>query len=187
MEITKKKWIVIEEVDKFGYGKESYNDKHILDSFDTIDDAWHLIGSLSVEDNFILDERTFSASKVTFDCERHLYIRSTNLYGSDVWNSIWDKLGVLAHRLLKIMPEIDAAEYFKWTSSLEFEDEWDLTEVFVEELTSIFLDNDKNIDDFVDDLLKHFKEIQGLDKSLIPEFLAFRNELLFYKNQKESE
>ena len=187
MVITKKKWIVIEEVAKFGFGENAYNDKNILDSFDTIDGAWHLISSLSHDGDFILDERTFSASKVTFDHERRLYIRSANLYNNDVWKNIWDKLWLIAHRLLKIMPKVDAAKYYEWTSGYEFEDEYELADSFVDDLKNIFLDSDKNIDDFVDDLLKRFKEIQKLDENLIPEFLTFRNELLLYKNQKEDE
>lgn len=182
------KWVIIKETEIFPIGNDEYAEgkriKYILADFDTLDEAYEMLKSVGSAEEYIVDERTFSAYKTTYRNERKMYIRQIDYPIEQAKEKLWQDITMEIFKFIDIIKDVDETQYNVWVERSAHKDSFSTAENIVEEIQDE-KDSAGALGSFVEKyVFSYFKDIREKDNRLIPKLLTLQNKCeLLYKEE----
>lgn len=182
------KWVIIKETEIFPFGNDEYAEgkriKYILADFDTLDEAYEILKSVSSTEGYIVDERTFSAYETTCMDERRMYIRQIDYPIEKAKKKLWQDITMEIFKFIDVIKDIDEQQYNIWKERSAHKDSFSAAENIVEEIQGE-KDSAGALGSFIEKYVFHyFKDIREENNRLIPKLLTLQNKCDFlYKEE----
>ena len=182
------KWVIIKEAEIFPTGNDEHAEgtriKYILADFDTLDEAYEMLKSVGSAEEYIVDERTFSAYKTTYRNERKMYIRQIDYPIKQAKEKLWQDITIEIFKFIDVIKGVDEQQYNIWIERSTHKDSFSAAEDMVEEIQNE-KDCTRALGSFIEKYVLHyFKDIREENNGLIPKLLTLQNKCEFlYKEE----